>query len=445
MAKKKKSSAPPTGLFSRSKELLGLAAKVGQKELGSQINKLASKNASVKKVQTQILQAQMLVDSLSHLRGAAMKAGQMLSIEAADYLPPEVITILSKLHDSSETMSEENVQKILNENFSQETLEKLKKLSITPVASASIGQVHKANFIDSEGKENIVALKIQFPGVGKSITSDVYLLKKIVIGFTKFSGKDIDLNELFEEFAQILEQEVDYFQESKNMAKYQAMLKDDPRFIIPTPIPELSTKTVLGMSFEEGMRPQDWLDSNPNTEEREFFAKAFMDLYVSEFYEHGFVQTDPNFGNFLIRPASRQIVLLDFGAMKTYSPEFIESYKELLRRIKESDCDSLFEYAVQLKMLDSRESKECKEAFSDMLRLSIEPFLEGAPPFDFSSSEYSKEMSAKSIHFTKLIQYSPPPKDILFLHRKLSGLFRLLQRIKVKIPLQEYGTKFESL
>ncbi len=437
-------SAPPSGLFRRSKELLSLAAKVGQKELSSKISKFASNNPalthSVNKLQTQLSQAQLLVESLSHLRGAAMKAGQMLSIEAADYLPPEVIKILTKLHDSSETMPYQNVEEILKAELSPESLSKIENISTLPIASASIGQVHRARYQNHD-----IALKIQFPGVDKSLRSDVVLLKNIAKAFVTIKGKNISLDELFEEFILILEQEVDYLKESENMIRYKNMLAQDPRFVIPAAFEELTSARVLAMSYETGLRPSDWLDTNPSSEEREFFAKAFLDLYVAEFYKFGFVQTDPNFGNFLIRPDQKTLVLLDFGAMKSFDPSFIESYRGLLKTIVNGSDQEIYAYTVAMGILDSRESKECQAAFADMLRLSVAPFDAQYKTFDFGSSHYSKEMNQKSMNFTRLIQFSPPPKDILFLHRKLSGLFRLIQSMKVKIPLQDYWENFVSV
>jgi len=337
-------------------------------------------------------------------------------------------------------MAFEDVSKILEKELGADTLTTLSSLTETPIASASIGQVHKAQY---DGQE--IALKIQFPGVDKSLESDVYLLKKIANAFVKIQGKDIQLDDLFEEFIDILKQEVDYLKEASHMTRYREMLASDPRYVIPIAIPNLTTSRVLGMTYESGMRPQDWLDSSPSDEERDFFARAFLDLYVSEFYRHGFVQTDANFGNFLIRPREKQLVLLDFGAMKVFDEDFRNQYRTLLKLIQTGNDEEIFQFAVEIGMLDSRESKECQKAFGDMLRLSVAPFEGEGTAFDFGSSEYSTQMNEKSMKFTRLIRYSPPPKNILFLHRKLSGLFRLLQSMKVKITLQEYWENFVSV
>lgn len=441
-----KSGAPPSGIFSRSKELLSLATKLGQKEFGSRVNKLVSETPQLKNLQIQMDQAQELVKSLSHLRGAAMKAGQMLSMEARDYLPPEVIEILAKLQDSSETMGKDEVLGVLNEELGSSIVSSFDNFIPTPFASASIGQVHKVRYNDQSA-----ALKVQYPGVASSLRSDIYMLKKLSGTFIKVTGKDIKIDTLFDELATILEQEVDYIQEAMNMQKYREILSDDPRFVVPQPIEDLTNARVLGMTFEPGMKVDDWINTNPTQEQRNEVGRAFLDLYVIEFFENGFVQTDPNFGNFLIRKnvdfedkgiPEIQIVVLDFGAMKSFSKEFIVDYKKLLKAIRDDKEEELFQRFVDMEMMDPRESKECQEAFAAMLRASLIPFEDERQPFDFSSSEYSKEVRDLSTAFTKNIKYSAPPHQILFLHRKLSGLFRLLQSMKVKIPLQSYWENF---
>jgi aarF domain-containing kinase len=436
----KKNGHPPKGLFSRSKELVGLAAKLGQKELSQRLSQVVNDNAPLRKIQSQVGQAQALVEALAHLRGAAMKAGQMLSIEARDFLPSEVIDILSQLQDSSESMPFETVQKILLQELGEDIYNELEGLTEKPIASASIGQVHKASF---RGQD--VALKIQFPGVAESISSDLFLLRKISETFLKLSRKTVPLDALFEELGIILKQEVDYIAEATHMEEYTENLKEHSGFSVPRPIPELVNARVLGMTYENGIKVEAWLKSSPSIELREKIGRKVLDLYVVEFFQKGLVQTDPNFGNFFVRPETETLVLLDFGAMKRYDSVFIREYKQLLRFIREDSPQKILDHAHNMKLLDARESPECKEAFVKMLHMSLEPFETKNQPFDFAWITYSADMRKSSLAFTKLIQYSAPPHQILFLHRKLGGIFRLLQSMEVKIDLQEYWENFVSV
>jgi aarF domain-containing kinase len=432
MGDSKKSGGAPASLFSRSKELVGLLAKLGQKELSGRVSALLSENASLKKLGSQVDQAQALVEALKHLRGAAMKAGQMLSIEARDFLPPEVIEILNQLQDQSESMRSSVVAQILLKELGPELLGEIRDLSENPIASASIGQVHRAKF---RGQD--VAIKVQFPGVAESISSDLFLLKKVSEAFIKVSGKEIRLEGLFEELGEILRQEVDYVSEATHMEEYATMFVDRPGYVV--------NGRVLGMTYESGLKPDEWLSRNPSDEEKTKLARKILDLYVIEFFENGFVQTDPNFGNFFIRPETGDLVILDFGAMKRYPPAFVQQYKQLLRLIRNGTPEQIIEHTRSMRLLDPRESPECMQAFVSMLRMSLEPFEPQHQPFDFASNAYSSDMRKSSLHFTKLIRYSAPPHQILFLHRKLSGIFRLLQAMRVKSPLQDYWENFVSV
>jgi aarF domain-containing kinase len=260
----KGSGDPPKTLMARSRELLSLAAKMGGKELGGRLSHILADNPSLKKLNLQIEHAQALVESLAHLRGAAMKAGQMLSIEARDFLPPEVIEILNKLQDQSETLAFEKIQEILLQELGETFVAEIENLSPVPVASASIGQVHRARF---RGQD--VALKVQFPGIASSIGSDIFVLRKLSEGFMTLSGKSINLGPLFDELSTLLKQEVDYINEATNMEDYARMLAPHRGYVVPRPIPELVNAHVLGMSFEEGLKPDAWIRTQPSLEARE--------------------------------------------------------------------------------------------------------------------------------------------------------------------------------
>jgi len=416
---------------------MSLAAKLGGKELGSRVSNLLSEAPSLKKLNLQIEQAQLLVKSLGHLRGAAMKAGQMLSLEARDFLPPEVIEILNQLQDSSETLPIEKVRKILESQIGKDFLDELKNLSEEPFASASIGQVHSALF-----REQKAAIKVQFPGVASSIGSDIFLLKKISEGFMALTGKQINLTPLFDELSVILKQEVDYINEATNLERYASMLEPYCDYVVPKVIPELTNAQVLGMSYEEGLKPDDWIKTNPPMEDREHFARLILNLYVIEFFQKGFVQTDPNFGNFLIRPKSKQLVLLDFGCIKEFTKEFVNEYRKVLICVHGNDKEATLQQCFKMKLLDPREDEACQDAFFKMMTMSLEPFDKSIESFDFGSTRYSNDVRKLSLEFTKMIRFSAPPHQILFLHRKLSGIFRMLQALNVKIPLQEYWENF---
>jgi len=211
--------SPPKSLLGRSAQILGIGAKIASKEIGQRISQGLSSLSDDSKLKTQIEQAQILFKGMSQLKGAAMKAGQLLSIEARDLLPPEVAQILSKLQSEAEPMNSAYVEKILRENLKEKFLE-ISELNLNAFASASVGQVHRARFNSKD-----IVLKIQYPGILESIDSDISILKKLLTPFLLLSGKDISLDPLFEEFKIVLKTEGNYLKEGENLKDFQRRLQ----------------------------------------------------------------------------------------------------------------------------------------------------------------------------------------------------------------------------
>jgi aarF domain-containing kinase len=163
-----------SSVFGRSLQLITMASKLAQKELGRSVHKgLAGDYDGSSLVKTRVDQARVLAENLSQLKGAAMKAGQLLSIDSSDFLPPEVIEILSKLQDSAEPIAFEKLRSVVTEDIAPEVFSQVENLEEKAFAAASIGQVHRARY---KGQE--IVLKIQYPGVADSIDSDLRILKK---------------------------------------------------------------------------------------------------------------------------------------------------------------------------------------------------------------------------------------------------------------------------
>jgi aarF domain-containing kinase len=426
----------PSGAFGRTRKLLELAANIGKEEVSHRLGNLINGSDQLRKLQHQLNQTQELVKTLTQLRGAAQKVGQLLSIQAEDILPPEIVAVLETMQDQSPPMDFASVQTILSEQL-KEQKSKLEHLTPTPVAAASIGQVHRAVV---EG--NSVAVKVQFPGIAESIDSDLQILSGALKTLLTLSQRSIDVSSVFQELAQVLHQEADYEQEKLHLHHMRELFSKHPQYIIPKVYDSLSTQKVLTMSFEEGFKIRDWLATNPSQEDRNFYGQLILDLYGIEFFANGLVQTDPNFANFLIRPQTRSLVLLDFGAVRAYSDEFRKSYIELLKVIRSSSNETVIEKSLEMKFLNPKESLETKNAFVDMLRASVEPFDDKRQPFRFSDKDYSESVRKLTIDFTRGVRFSPPPQELLFLHRKLGGVFQLLKTLKSELDLRPYWERF---
>jgi aarF domain-containing kinase len=306
----------PKNIWSRSSLLLKTATKMAYKELESKV----SETPLAKRME----QAQELVNTLSQMKGAAMKVGQLLSLDAADIFPPEVAKVLAQLQSDATALPFSEIEKILIAEFG-ETLYQSIEIEKMPLAAASIGQVHRGRV---KGKE--VVFKIQYPGVAETIDSDISLLEKLTSQFFFFSGRrQISLRPLMDELKTVLKLETNYLQEAQFLTRYHKNVATDSRFIIPKVELDFTTNKILCLEFCPGKSLRSWLEEEHSQQEFDNLARYAIELYLTEFYQWGLVQTDPNFGNFLIQESPLRLVLLDFGSTKEYSSDFIEKYKKL--------------------------------------------------------------------------------------------------------------------
>jgi aarF domain-containing kinase len=426
----------PKDAWSRSKAVLGLVAGLSGLELRHRVR--AGLSGSVDKLRASELkarveQARLMVDSLGRLKGALMKAGQLLSIDASDVLPPEAMAILAQLQAGAEPVDFESLRSVLVEELGKDWEQAFDSFDTRPAASASIGQVHRAAF---DGVP--VAVKIQYPAVRESIDSDLDVLQKIANGWLAVSRSKVDLAGVFEELRSILHLEADYRHERASQERFAGLVGDDSRFVVPRSLPGLSTPRVHTMTWEDGQPLGEWLQGTQSQGDRRWLAQLLLELYCSEFFAWGLVQTDPNFGNFLVRSKARRLVLLDFGATLEFSSEFRRGYVQLLRVVASADTRRIADEGVAFGLIDQRESGETRELFSEFLTVATEPFSPSRQPFAFRDAGYTERSQDIGRRFVRSLQFSPPPRRLLFLHRKLGGVFQLLKRLDVALDLRPY-------
>ncbi len=212
---------------------------------------------------------------------------------------------------------------------------------------------------------------------------------------------------------------------------------------IPEIIPELCTQKILAMSFEPGHSLRKWINTEPSSESKKIIATAVLDLYFHEFFEWGLVQTDPNWANFLVYQNQNDLslCLLDFGATRRYSRKFIQDYTALLNLVSQGERHKLNKHAIELGFIDSRESEAAFQAFEVLLRVAIKPFFinqSGSRYFDFSDQNHALESNHAAKILSRELVYSPPPYSIVFLHRKLAGVYSILKSLKVKLDISSY-------
>jgi len=278
--------------------------------------------------------AQRVTEQLSRLRGAAMKLGQMISLDAGDMLPPELTAILAKLRDNAHHMPPAQLQKVLATQWGQDWRRRFAHFEASPIAAASIGQVHRARLPDGR----VVAVKVQYPGVADSIDADVDNVATLL----RLSGllpSALDIAPLLGEAKVQLHEEADYLREARQMQLYADRLADDPRFLVPRPLDDWTTDQVLVMDYIAADSIDTLAEASQAVRDRSM--AALLDLVLHELFIFGHMQTDPNFANYRWRPESGEIVLLDFGAARPVPPETSKTYRTLLRAGLAGDRDGL--------------------------------------------------------------------------------------------------------
>ncbi len=392
---------------------------------------------------TRVDQAKILVEHLGQLKGAVMKAGQLLSLDASDIMPPEVVDVLARLQSDAEPVDFAVMRGVLEEDLGAGWRDRFETFDEEPAASASIGQVHRGRV---DGVD--VAVKVQYPGIVESVDSDLAALQKMAGGFLRMSGRKVELDHTFRELARVLKLEADYEREAQSLARYGELVSADRRFVVPRPLPELSASRVLTMEWALGEPLHAWIRRSPSLHLRESFGRAALDLYCHEFFDWGFVQTDPNHGNYLMAPDGR-IVLLDLGAALEFDDDFRRRYVALLRTIGGQRDEEIIEAGIEFDLLDPREGQDARDNFALLLKTALEPFRPDVQPFRFRNQDYAARARAIGRDFTLSLRFSPPPRKLLFLHRKLGGLFQLLKRLDLQLDLFPYwekmvGTEIET-
>ena len=428
-----KKTKVPQSAVGRSLRILGSGATILAKEAGGRLRRRVHGAHEDNSLQLRLDQARELVATLGQLKGAAMKAGQLLSVEFSDFLPAEVIEVLRQLHDEAPSLGVKEIQSILLKELGPERMQQIENLSDEAIAAASIGQVHGATI-----NRTPHVIKIQFPGVAHSIDSDIAALKTLSKTFMKLQNKKISLDDIYLEVRRSLKKEVDYLQEAAALDAAGKVYAGDQRFSVPVVNKEFTSKRVLTMTRMEGLRLKEWLATGPNTSARNRFGQLILELLLKEFFEIGFVQTDPNFGNFLYNPESHQLALLDFGATQKFSKKFRRTYRELLKTCMAGDPTEILAVATPLFELSSKESPEVAGHFLTMMKLVVKMFEPTNQPFSFADLDYLNDVRQVAIQFAMSIKYSPPPRQLIFLNRKLGGMFHLLKEVDCTVDMTPY-------
>ena len=373
--------------------------------------------------------AARVADRLSHLRGAAMKLGQMISMDAGDVLPPELSTILARLRNQGYRMPPAQLDQVLTREWGKDWRRRFRHFEAAPVAAASIGQVHRATLPDGRR----LAVKVQYPGVAESIGSDVDNVATLL----RVSGvlpRGLDIAPLLAEAKRQLAEEADYTREGEQMRRYAERLAGDTRYIVPMLEPALTTRQVLAMSFVEG-QPIEALETAPQ-EARDQAMTALVTLVLRELFDFGVMQTDPNFANYRWQAETGALVLLDFGATRDVPAETAGAYRRLIEVGLARDRDAIREVAVETGFLGAEAALAHRGAV-DRIIAAIDAALNRPGAFDFGDRAFVPVVREEArAMIADRDTWHVPHVETLFVQRKVSGTALLAARLKARVDVR---------
>lgn len=374
-------------------------------------------------------QARRFSSEVGELKGSLMKAGQMLSVYGEHFFPPEVNQFLKTLQHDSPPVAWPAMEKILKREIEADRLAEL-EIDHDSMASASMGQVHRARE-KSTGRS--LAMKIQYPDVDKAIDSDLKAIQSF-LAMIRVLPADFDTRPIFDEIREMLEQETDYVREAQSTKLYRELIGDDERFVVPEVVDRFSNRRILTTSFEQGVRPDDPLIQSLSQERRNRLAESFLHVYFKELFHWRVVQTDPHAGNYRIRlsPDGRdRFVLLDFGACREYSAEFMNSYRGMIRASILDDRPAFRRAAKELQFLREGDAPELEALFEEFCFMLVEPFK--SDMYDWKNTDLPQRTTAMVLKILRGHKWRTPPREILFLDRKTGGVFIMMGILGAKL------------
>ena len=418
----KEQDSIPTSKTQRSAKFVKTGFQVGGNYIKHYSKKLF--NPTLNKDELNLDNATDIYNSLSELKGSALKVAQMLSMDN-NILPKAYVDQFSLSLYNAPPLSGPLIVRTFTRYFGKTPFQIFDEFNISSTNAASIGQVHQASL---EGKK--LAVKIQYPGVGDSISSDLKMVKPFAFRLLGMSQKELEV--YMSEVEERLLEETDYDLEIKRSIEFSEACKNIPNLIFPTYFPDLSSKRIITMDWLEGLHMKEFLKTNPSQEICNQVGQALWDFYNFQQHELRAVHADPHPGNFLITPDGK-LGVIDFGCIKEMPADFYEPFfsmtstNMLLDKIK---TISTFRELEMIRKDDSPAQIEFfYQVYKEMIELFALPYM--SQTFDFSKKEYFDNLYNYGERIARMPEFKQARgvKHFIYVNRTNFGLYNMLHEL----------------
>lgn len=424
----------PTGKIERAGKLVKTGVKIG----GNYVKYYGKKLVDPKISRDTLNQdnAEDIYDGLKSLKGSALKVAQMLSMEK-NLLPRAYVEKFSLSQFSVPPLSAPLVRKTFKkylDKYPEQIFDEFEKDSVN---AASIGQVHRAQ---KDGRE--LAVKIQYPGVAESISSDLALVKPVAIKMFNLKGKDSE--KYFKEVEHKLKEETDYILELEQSSEITAECSVIPNMKFPKYYRELSSERILTMDWMEGVHLGEFTQKEFDARLGNTLGQALWDFYMFQIHKLKRVHADPHPGNFLVSDEGK-LIAIDFGCIKHIPDDFYVPYFELAKPENINNDEVFMEKLYELEILTPTDSEEelrfFTALFKEMLTIFTSPFHKET--FDFGNEDFWTKIANLSERYSKDEQIrkmngNRGSKHFLYINRTFFGLYNLLHDLKARVNVNSY-------
>ncbi|QIO05973.1 ABC1 kinase family protein [Acinetobacter shaoyimingii] len=393
-------------------------------------------------------QAEYLVAEIGKLKGSIVKIGQMMALYGEHFLPDEITQALNTLNNQTVALA----WPAIKEQLVKQLGSKLDDLTIDhePLGTASLAQVHRATR-KSDGME--LVLKIQYPGVASAIDSDMSLFKNM-LKLTRMVPQTREFDQWFDEVREMMHREVSYKIEAATTRRFAARLKEDPRYIVPQIVEQYCTDQVLCMTFERGVPINSPVMLSLPQERRNQLGEASLEIAVRELFEWGEMQTDPNFGNYLVRLGDGEnirdkIVLLDFGAIRQFDQQLLQVARNLIKAGYHHDAEAMvasmsgYDFFNNMPMSIKPDMAKvflmATEAFSTYENNPELPagVMDEQQRYDWKKSQLHSRVIQRASKSMASRYFTIPPKEFMFISRKFIGAYTFMTVIDAKTNVRK--------